>query len=414
METPLDGQGESKTFARCAAAAGLICAMTIVACANPGPPRPPTLQLPALVEDLSAERVGDRVLLRWTTPSQTTDKLDVKGSLTAEICRVSAPNAKKSPAACAMVKRVPTGPGPSSTWDDLPQPLLTDPAALLTYRVEIFNTTGRSAGKSTIAAYAAAGAAPPPVASPTASASETGAIVRWKTEANDGHFVVDLLRKDLSTPAGPAQKPSRSTRASHREKSSQLGKSETAESNEIHLRAAPVSAQTSQNGFSGTVDTTATMGSTYSYTAQQVRSVSIDGHALEIRSQPATPVTAVMRDTFPPAPPTGLATTPGLTDSASGASAATYIDLSWEPNPESDLAGYFVYRQLVRPNGNLQGPLAKLTPLPVAAPAYRDVAVAPGQRYSYSVTAVDASGNESAPSAKAQEVAAALNVGSPH
>jgi hypothetical protein len=38
----------------------------------------------------------------------------------------------------------------------------------------------------------------------------------------------------------------------------------------------------------------------------------------------------------------------------------------------------------------------------------------PGQRYIYTVTAVDASGNESAPSAKAQEVAVAQNVGSPH
>jgi fibronectin type 3 domain-containing protein len=121
-----------------------------------------------------------------------------------------------------------------------------------------------------------------------------------------------------------------------------------------------------------------------------------------------------MRDTFPPKSPTGLATIPGLSDAANGSPTAAYIDLSWEPNSEPDLAGYLVYRQLARPNGDPQGPLGKMTPLPIAAPAYRDVAVAPGQRYIYSVTAVDASGNESAPSAKAQEVAAAQNVGSPH
>jgi fibronectin type 3 domain-containing protein len=120
-----------------------------------------------------------------------------------------------------------------------------------------------------------------------------------------------------------------------------------------------------------------------------------------------------MRDTFPPKPPTGLATIPGASDAANGSPAASYIDLSWEPNSETDLTGYFVYRQLARPNGDPQGPLAKLTSLPIATPSYRDVAVAPGQRYIYSVTAVDASGNESAPSAKAQEVAAAQNVGTP-
>jgi fibronectin type 3 domain-containing protein len=111
-----------------------------------------------------------------------------------------------------------------------------------------------------------------------------------------------------------------------------------------------------------------------------------------------------MRDTFPPKAPTGLATIPGETEALNGSSAISYIDLSWEPNSEPDLAGYFVYRQLARPNGDPQGPLGKMTPLPIAAPAYRDVAVAPGQRYIYFVTAVDASGNESAPSAKAQEV----------
>jgi hypothetical protein len=155
------------------------------------------------------------------------------------------------------------------------------------------------------------------------------------------------------------------------------------------------------------------MGETYSYVVQQVRFTTLEGLPLELRSEPSTAVTLTMRDTFPPKPPSGLATIPGATDAAAGTPSTPYIDLSWEPNAEPDLAGYLVYRQLARPNGDPQGPLGRLTPLPIAAPAYRDVAVVPGQRYIYSITAVDASGNESAPSAKAQEVAAAQNVGSP-
>jgi fibronectin type 3 domain-containing protein len=84
--------------------------------------------------------------------------------------------------------------------------------------------------------------------------------------------------------------------------------------------------------------------------------------------------------------------------------ASPYIDLSWEPNTEPDLAGYLVYRQLANADGSPHGSMVKLTTAIISAPAYRDVAVIRGQRYIYQVTAVDASGNESAPSAKAQEV----------
>ena len=416
MQTQVDELGSGKISVQSGASVLLLCATLLAGCANPGPPRPPSLQLPSLVGDLSAERVGDRVLLHWTTPSQTTDKLDIRGALTAEICRsAGAPiaNTKKSFAACVMVKRVPAVPGPSSAWDDLPVPLLADPVTLLTYRVEIFNAAGRSSGKSTVAAYSSAGAAPSPAASLTATASEAGAVIRWKKDAGGENLAVDLLRKNLSAPATPTRKPA--SLPVHRGKSVQPGNTGPSDSNEVHLRADGAEAsQAAKDGFAGTVDTSAVMGQTYSYIAQQVRLATLDGHALEIRSQPAPAVTVEMRDTFPPKSPTGLATIPGLADAANGSPTAAYIDLSWEPNSEPDLAGYLLYRQLARPNGDPQGPLGKMTPLPIAAPAYRDVAVAPGQRYIYSVTAVDASGNESAPSAKAQEVAAAQNVGSPH
>src|SRR5882757_10485661 len=71
----------------------------VAGCASPGPPQPPSLNLPEVVKDLTAERVGGVVHLHWTTPETTTDRIDIKGAMTAEICRitVSAP-ASQTPA----------------------------------------------------------------------------------------------------------------------------------------------------------------------------------------------------------------------------------------------------------------------------------------------------------------------------
>jgi fibronectin type 3 domain-containing protein len=77
------------------------------------------------------------------------------------------------------------------------------------------------------------------------------------------------------------------------------------------------------------------------------------------------------------------------------------VELSWSINVESDLAGYRVYRSAQE---GARGAL--LTPDLLPSPAYRDNSVQSGQRYWYTVTAVDRSGNESVPSlAVAVEVA---------
>ncbi len=52
-------------------------------CASPGQPQPPSLKLVRFVDDLSAERIGDAVELRWTTPSATTDNLPVPMKISA-------------------------------------------------------------------------------------------------------------------------------------------------------------------------------------------------------------------------------------------------------------------------------------------------------------------------------------------
>jgi len=146
------------------------------------------------------------------------------------------------------------------------------------------------------------------------------------------------------------------------------------------------------------VDQTAKIGESYTYTAQRVSSVLLAGHTLMLSSTVSAPVTFVSRDVFPPLVPTGLEAVPG------GATPADRsIDLSWTPNTDTDLTGYSVYRQEVTSTGEVAGTAARLNSTPVVGPAYRDQTAVPGHRYSYRVTAVDATGNESAPSAAVQE-----------
>jgi hypothetical protein len=371
----MKSSGTSATYRLVGPSAALaiaaLAASFLSGCASPGPARPPSLHLPLLVTDLSATRTGDSVTLHWTTPEKTTDRLKVPSGLSAEICRQLAAHA--SP--CTPVKTLPVHPGPSEASDALPGSLTSEPAALLTYRVKILNANGHSAGLSN-PAFAAAGAAPPPVEQMRVTAVRNGAMIEWKPQPTPAF--IDLDRK-LVDAAAPKKRASKQPR--------KLGAPSTP--TEIHLQAGRQAADPG-----GTIDPIAKRGETYRYTAQRVREITLGGHALEIRSTASPTVTTVMRDTFPPAAPAGLAAVPG-----NGA-----IDLSWEPNTEPDLAGYIVYRQPVAADGTLTEVPMRLTPSLIAAPAYSDITAQPGQAYSYRVVAVDSAGNQSPASSDAREI----------
>ncbi len=70
------------------------------------------------------------------------------------------------------------------------------------------------------------------------------------------------------------------------------------------------------------------------------------------------------------------------------------MTLTWTANSEPDLAGYNVYRSAVS-----GGSVTKLNSAPVTGTTYDDAPPGTGTFY-YVVTAVDTSGNESAPSAE--------------
>jgi fibronectin type 3 domain-containing protein len=87
----------------------------------------------------------------------------------------------------------------------------------------------------------------------------------------------------------------------------------------------------------------------------------------------------------------------GLQAVFSGPGQQRFVDLIWAPVPDLDLAGYNVYR---REDGKQA---EKVNAEMVHGPSYRDLAVESGKNYFYTVTAVDARGNESSHSEEASE-----------
>ena len=127
-------------------------------------------------------------------------------------------------------------------------------------------------------------------------------------------------------------------------------------------------------------------GTAYVYS---VRSV-VQNSGAELESANSNLALVTPRDTFAPGAPQGLL----VVFVPRQGEAAAHLELSWAINPETDIAGYYVYRG---DQPGTQG--ARLNSELLLTPAFHDMNVQPGQRYFYSVTAVDHAGNESPSSA---------------
>ena len=133
------------------------------------------------------------------------------------------------------------------------------------------------------------------------------------------------------------------------------------------------------------LDTTARFGQSYIYTvtalAQQepvVESGIASDH--EVRYQ----------DRFAPPAPGELV----------ALAEAGRVRLVWQASEAEDIAGYLVYRR-----AGESGAFERITAQPVDTAEYVDTAIRAGQSYTYRVTAVDQSGNESAPGAEVRAAA---------
>jgi hypothetical protein len=120
-----------------------------------------------------------------------------------------------------------------------------------------------------------------------------------------------------------------------------------------------------------------------------VRSVATVGTSM-IESDPSDLICVTPKDVFPPAAPRTL--------TAVGDVGA--VNLVWDANTESDLAGYIVLRAEA-PGDNMQPLMTDL----IKENRYTDRTVRAGVTYFYVVIAVDKAGNRSTPSNRVQETA---------
>jgi hypothetical protein len=131
---------------------------------------------------------------------------------------------------------------------------------------------------------------------------------------------------------------------------------------------------------------------TYRYWVTVLTQVQRNGRTEgQVEGDNSAPVTVFANDVFPPAVPAGLQAV------FSSVGQQPFVDLTWAPNTDSDLAGYNVYRR------EHNGPWTRINSAPLPTPAYRDGNVAADRTYFYAVTAVDVHGNESARSPEAEE-----------
>uniref|UniRef100_A0A372IQJ1 Fibronectin type III domain-containing protein n=1 Tax=Paracidobacterium acidisoli TaxID=2303751 RepID=A0A372IQJ1_9BACT len=335
----------------------------LAGCGLAAAPQPPSLKLPEPVTNLTAVRTGSSVVLHWTMPRRTTDRVTLVGGQRVHICR------RVETAPCQSAGDILAMPGkPAEFTDTLPADLTTGSPRLLSYVLELRNHAGKTAGPSN-SAFLAAGQAPSSVAGLRAEARVDGVVLHWQKAAVTGGTVLRIHRILITPPKAP--KPSEVSGTPPPEE----------QTLEVDLTA----------GDPGiALDRGAALDHLWRYTAERVQKQTLETHAVETSGEPGGPVTLDAKDIFPPAVPQGLV---AVADEQGKA-----IDLSWAPDTEPDLAGYAIYRR------ELSGTSpASPSRHPVAAPSFHDAAVQPGTRYAWSVSALDKDGNESPRSPEVEE-----------
>jgi hypothetical protein len=352
----------------------LAAVLCLAACGTPGAPRPPSLELPQPVNDLAATRQGDKVTLTWTSPRETTDKQNIRHPGSVRVCRGVNTTAMVQ---CPQVAELPPAPAPARhgkpeqrTYEDtLPAQLQQqNPTGLGTYALESLNARGRSAGLSNQVQVPLAPTVPAPdkpMVRLTADAIEVSAA--------------GVDREPRPLPAGLNFGLHLYRRTEGRSAAADLG-------------PPSVLTHSGTNYFAQFADRSFEWQKTYFYSVAVVTSVTSAGMAPQTVQGGFSPEVQVFaNDVFPPEAPTDLQAV------ASGVGQPPFVDLTWAPNTEPDLAGYNVYR-----HEEGQAPV-KINAELAKAPAYRDRGVAAGHKYFYSVTAVDLRGNESSRSSETFE-----------
>lgn len=333
----------------------------MVACASQGPPQPPRVEEPKQIADLSASQRGHSIEISLTLPQETTDGEGLTKALELEIFRSETPPGDKpaSPSSSAwmtlagreLLRRTHDG-KLSVTNQFSPEEFSRLEGSTLTFRARALTRGFRHraiAGDFSRPVEVTLLRVSGPVENLEVIPHEKALELRWSPPAvsKDGPGALSGYRIYRST---------------------------TGASDCFQLLAESESTTYFDPNFE--------FGHTYAF---KVRAAFKKGNQVaetdDSRVAPITP-----RDIFPPETPKNL----------SGLYTGTAVELIWTANTEPDLAGYNAYRR------EAEGQSVRLNKDLVRTPIFRDAEAEPGHKYTYRVTAVDQSNNESPPSSEVQ------------
>jgi hypothetical protein len=355
----------------------------LAGCAAPGEPVQRKPQVPTAIADLAAQQQGNDVTLTFTMPKETVEHRPLKQAPAVEIYRKFEP--------------VPGPPAPATTA--APELILTIPQAVVdhysqkghvrvvspldasdlgphigwtaSYTVRTRASPKKESADSNhadVRIYAAAD----PIEDVKAEVTHAGIILTWtppqKTPAGPAPPIVayHIYRaeavSEVQTQPGPAANASVPV-------------------SEVPKLKVPFTqiGETPEDTFQ---DMQVEFGTTYVYSVSSLSQYP----DVTLESAESKLIVVTPRDTFPPAAPQGLIV---VLVPAHGENRG-YLDISWAISPETDIAGYNVYRseQDGVPGTRLNSEL-------LLTPAFRDMNAESGRQYVYTATAVDRAGNES-------------------
>jgi hypothetical protein len=356
-------------------------------CASPGEPTERKPPVPQAVTDLSAEQSGNDVVLTFALPQEGVDGRPLDRLPSIEIFRdfqslAAAGQQKPAPANPTLLLTIPSGmvdrysnAGHVRVVSALEASDFTaHPDGTAVYIVRTRVSPKRDSSNSNAASLRIHAAADP-IGDLKAEVTPSAVLLAWtppqETIAGPATSVgpYRVYRAEIEAPpaaAGAAPVPSTPASAAAVKKPA----------------APPVLVKIGETDAPPFSDSETIFGHTYEYSVRSI--VQYPGQAIE--SADSNLVTITPKDTFPPAAPTGLVI---VFVPAQGTTPA-HLELSWAISPETDIAGYNVYR-----SEQADVPGTRQNTELLIAPAFRDMNVQPGRRYFYSVTAVDRSGNES-------------------
>ena len=398
----------------------LLLTAILSACGKKGPPLPPLVKIPSAPVEFTADRRATTVDLQLTVPSSNTDNSRPANIERVDVYAITAPPSitddqllKRGTRVASVDVKAPRDPNQTVEEDEPAEDV--DPAvgkgldqgavARVSEELTPQSLTPADLGKDGGPAAKRAGGAPQgPLMGPAAGVpSRIYVAVGVSTRGRKG-----ALSKRAIAPLVPPPPATEQPKLSYDEKevtltwnavatpgaaatdgdvlpSKPIGLQPPSIAYNVYDVSADAATKITKTPVTDTKasDPRIAWGEKRCYTVRAVETVA----GLTIESDAAPPACETLTDTFAPAAPKGLRSIAGERS----------INLIWDPNSESDLAGYLVFR-------GTGDELDQITPAPIADPTFTD-GVQPGVRYVYAVKAVDKAGNSSAWSERVEEMA---------